>query len=426
MTLVKFASVHKKEIIFLLLLAAYIFLRFFDIEKRAVFGWDQVVNSWVVKDMILFGHRPLLGMIAKANTGFYIGPGFYYLLLPFYYVFRLDPIAGQVFAGVVSVISFIIFFLISDKIFRGKIALIASFIYTFSSHVLIFDRIPWPVIFIPVTSIVIFFSLWKVLNGEAKYLLLAAATVGFAFHTHFTAIYYVIIISILMPWILWKIPNAWIRLFQSIPLFLLFLIPNFIAEINAKFMYAHSMTGYLGSNYHGIHAQRIFQLSKDAFIEFLSILEKMSFMKYIPIYYFILPGLFIYLLFRKNEIRLVVLTILWFTVPWIVMSVYRGEITNYYFSITRPLVVIIIAYVSVETIKINKYIFSIVMLFLALYFTYININQYLKSSLSKLPGQKEYVKKIIREGKMIEFNPIEPEPYLYEIYNNVWGITGNE
>src|SRR3989304_8414777 len=90
----------RAAIIILAIFLLFVFLRFFELEDRLQFTWDQIQNAWVMKDILDDEKWPLLGMPAKLNAGFSIGPAYYYLLLPFYKIFDLDPIASGVFAGV--------------------------------------------------------------------------------------------------------------------------------------------------------------------------------------------------------------------------------------------------------------------------------------------------------------------------------------
>jgi len=116
-------------IIFLIILAVHSFFRFYQLDSRSPFGWDQVDNAWAAKDIIVDHKLPLVGMQAKLNTGFFIGPLYYYLIAPFYFLTNLDPIASGIFAGLTSVFTLSVIFMIVKRIFNEKVSLIACFIY---------------------------------------------------------------------------------------------------------------------------------------------------------------------------------------------------------------------------------------------------------------------------------------------------------
>ena len=53
-------------------------------DQKNPFGYDQVDNAWAAKNIIINHWYPLVGMVAKANSGIYIGPVYYYLIAVFY------------------------------------------------------------------------------------------------------------------------------------------------------------------------------------------------------------------------------------------------------------------------------------------------------------------------------------------------------
>jgi len=397
-----------------LLFAIFVWLRFMDLETRAVFGFDQIKNSWVVRNMLVHGRWPLLGMVAKGNTGFYIGPAYYYLLAIFYWIFNMDPIGGMVFVGALSCVTYWVLFVVVRKVFNDYVAIISLFIYTFSSAILAANRVPWPVVFIPITSLLVFFSLYRVLQGKTRYLLLLASVIGFAFHIHFTAVYFVIIVICCTPFILMKKDGLKYSLI-ALPFFLIWLIPNIVSEFQTGFSSGHNMTGYLTTFYHGFHWMRVYQLVKDAVIEF----ESIMYFKQLRFLHVILPIAFIVLVYireKVNKVQIILLFLLWVIVPWFVMATYKGEISNYYFSTTQPIAVIAIAYIVYVIAKIPYVVPTVFIVTFGFFWAYTNMVSFFETSKSHMPEFRETAKKAVREGKKMEFSEWIPEPYIYEMY----------
>ena len=98
----KFLTKNKVWVIFLLILIIHSFFRFYQLGTRSPFGWDQVDNAWAAQNIIVNHKFPLLGFQAKLNSGIFIGPLYYYLITPFYFLTGLDPVASGVFAGAIS------------------------------------------------------------------------------------------------------------------------------------------------------------------------------------------------------------------------------------------------------------------------------------------------------------------------------------
>ena len=406
----------KKTIfIFLLILVIHSFFRFYQLDSRSPFGWDQVDNAWAAKNIIVDHKLPLLGFQAKLNSGIFIGPLYYYLIAPFYFLTGLDPVASGIFAGLTSLFTLLVIFVVIRKIFSDEVALIACLIWAVSSSLINFDRVQGPVNFIPPFSLLILYFLYKFLTGNLRYVFLLAAAVGFAFHTHFTAVFYPLIIFCCLPLFPRKKPlSGYLPL--ALAVFILFLTPNIIHDFQSKASGSRSLINYLGTYYHGLHLVRVIQLTKDAFIEFENFLfPQIKFLKYLLLPLFLIISL-ILSSFKKQSLILGYLFSLWFLIPWLIFSVYSGEISNYYFSINLPIALIIIAFLTWQIFKIKGIAFKILITGFWLYFALINVQNFFNTHPLGLRLQKEAVQKAIKAGQKIEFKQGAPQSYLYYIY----------
>src|SRR3989344_7590584 len=193
------ASKNKSSILFSFLLVLSIFLRFYQLDVRSSFGWDEVNNAWAAQNIIVEHKFPLIGFQAKLNSGIYVGPIYYYLISVFYFLTDLDPVASGIFAGVTSVFTFFTIFFITKKLFSFNAAIIMVFLNVVSYHSIIFDRTQGPINFIPAISLIIFYSLYKIITGFPKFILLFVIAFGFSLHLHITATYFPIIVLFCLP-----------------------------------------------------------------------------------------------------------------------------------------------------------------------------------------------------------------------------------
>lgn len=399
----------------------FVVLRIYQLETRLVFGWDQVVNSWVMKDMFLEGKLPLLGMVAKQNTGFYIGPAYYYLLAPFYLLLGLHPIASGIFALIMSLITGVVFYMTTLRLYTRRVGLIAIGIYAVSQSLIVFDRIAWPVNLIPLVSTLIYFLLIRVGQGKLGYLPWLALVAGFAFHIHFTAVYFVLIILLFSPFIL-RHKGGLRATIMALPFFVIWFVPNLLAEAQSRFVYANHLSVYLTTHYHGFHLVRVFQLLRDAVIEFDGLLHIQQ-IKFIGL---LLPLIYGWCVWRREKPGASVLFLwvgfLWFAVPLLIMSSYKGEISNYYFATTRNLAVIILAYLSDSLLAIrSKYATWLLTGVGVLYAAY-NIYTYIRFYDAQYPRLNARVIKAISENRRIEFQEGVPESYLYYWYKEIYKL----
>lgn len=398
-----------------LLFVTHIFLLFYELESRTEFRWDQVDNAWAAKDIIVDHKLPLVGMQVKQNSGFFIGPAYYYFIAPFYWIFNLDPIASGVIAGVTGIVTFVTIFYFTKKLFSFDVALMTLFLYTVSFEIIRAERFQWPVNLLPAVSLAILYALYNVLQGKAKYVLILALAVGLSFQLNFTAIFFPILIFLCFP--LFPRVKEMIRYsLLSIPLFLAWFIPVVVYEIGSHASSTKSMVGYIDTYYHSIHIRRILQLASDAFLEFAALLwfPFLNFLKYA-----LLPLFGVVFLWRSYSKKLIILFYLfciWILVPWLVFSTYSGEITNYYFSITRPVALITASYLLVWILKRKYFLINICLIIGLGLYGYSNILHFFSQDIQGLDYHRKKTLAIIEKGGKIEFQQGVPESYIYYYY----------
>lgn len=397
------------------LFLVHLFFRFYGLESYHQFGWDQVDNAWAAKNIIVEHKLPLVGMVAKQNSGFYIGPLYYYYISLFYLITNLDPFASYLIAGVSSIITFFVLYYFIKKLTSKSVALAALFIHTFSLFIILSDRTQWPVDFIAPISIMIFYFLLKVLEGSEKHILALAVALGISWQLNFTAIFFFLCTIFALPFFPRTRKSLAYALF-SIPIVFLFFIPNILFDLFNKQTSSKHLNAYMKEYYHGFHATRVLQLAKDAFIEFASILN-FAFLKEMR-YIFVPAFLFLYL--RKQTSKgayiFCYLVVLWFLIPWLVFSVYKGEISNYYFSMTRPITIMILGYFVVWVYTKKNIFAKVSVIFLMALYTLINSYAFFTPVYRPLAYHRERVLQRIQNGEKIEFSQFDPEAFIYYVY----------
>src|SRR3989344_2380390 len=413
---IKILLKHKATIFFIVLFFLHLFLRFYAIETKSGFGWDQVDSAWAAKGILIDHKYPLVGPENKLGSGVFIGPLYYYIVAVFYFITNMDPIAAGWLAGVSSIIGFFVLFLVTKKMFPTRVALIALYINTLSFFSIEFERVQWEVNFIPALSLLAFYFLYKILSGNDKSIVHLAIIFALVFHTHLTtAVFIPIIILITLPFFP-KTKKTLQYLILSIPVVFLGLAPIVIYNIKTGNSQMTDSLGYANSSFHGIHLVRIKQLLTTAFIQLESFFP-FSISK--PLSLLWLPAFFAtYFLYTPTRKRLIIvaLVILWFIVPWIVLSTYNGEITHYYFSINRYIGLVAIAYVIYTILKFkNKVVISLIIILACLY-GYLGIHKFLTSRTTGLQNSRAYVKDVIKNDKVIQFEQGNQFSYLYYFY----------
>lgn len=155
-------KVHLPIIIYGMLLSLILgaILRFYRARELAVFLADQASDSQKVLDMV-HGKLTLLGPITSVG-GFYNGPIVYYLMYPFYLLFKGDPLAGTVFQTVLSLATIPLVYLIGKKIKNETVGRMAAFLFAISPLMIDYSRAAfnsYPAIFFSTLIIYLFILL---------------------------------------------------------------------------------------------------------------------------------------------------------------------------------------------------------------------------------------------------------------------------
>lgn len=398
-------------IIFAVILVAFVFLRSFQLTDRLIFGWDQVRDAWVMKDMFVNGRFPLAGPTVRGNT--VLGPAYYYLLAPFYFLFRLDPIASGVFAVVMGVATLAVLFFTVRRLFTERTALIASFIYTVSNAVLTADRVPWNVTLLPMDAMLVFYLLVRIVRGDVRLLPWLALAVGFGFHLHFTAVFFVFIVLGTLPFIVRQ--KGWLRhSLVSIAVFAATFIPYAAYLSKTGFAAGNASGGFFSAYYHGFHLRRMIQLFGDAFIQ----LKMIMYTPGLRDAAFLVPGIFVVYVWlhdMKAVLATAVVSFLWFLVPWLVMTVYGGEITDYYFLVTRPVAVLMLACLLDWLLKRGRLV-AVSLTVVAMIYAYVNIRDFVVKADFAYPRAMKEARSMADRNAIMAFTEGAPETYLFNYY----------
>lgn len=174
-----------------LLCAVFFFFRFYHLDRRFGFDWDQEKLSYDVRSIIVDRKLTLLGPRANNDRGFFLGPQFTYLLIPFYLAARMHPSALMYFVITYCLAFFAAALLFVKRIFGLKTSLLFLFMWSLNSLLIGADISPfWPIL-IPLTAITIWFLLYKTYASPEKHRwwLFLGLAVGFALNIHFQAVF---------------------------------------------------------------------------------------------------------------------------------------------------------------------------------------------------------------------------------------------
>jgi len=413
----KFLIKHRFLLTFFVIMLIGLYLRFYKVEVTQSFDWDQAKESWKTRD-VLMGQLVLEG--PRTGVGrFHLGPLWYYLLSPFYYITKLDPMGANYLNFLINIFNFIVFYLITRKIFNEYAALFSILILAVSKYLIEITRTPWYISPVFVVSTIIFYSIYKIVyKNNYKWIPLLAFLTGLFTHLHFSVVFLIPIILLSFLFVKHK-KTVFIKGLISLPLFLIWFIPIILFNLQTKngdlSLFQNFSKDYLIS---GFHLRFFLYRLNDAFIQFHTIL---SLPPGYPFLEFIIPLIFaIVLFFEKDKKKRLLgyLMSLWFIVPAIMYSFYGGTTSEYYVLINAPLVIYILYYLQEKllNLRFKPVIIFLLVGILSFYIYYNTFNLWIKPNNGGLAQQKDETRKRIKRGEKIPYNEGDIKAYLYQIW----------
>ncbi len=149
----------------------------YQFRERFNYNHDNDLSAWIVKDIVVDKHLRLIGQQTTA-LGIFIGPLFYYALIPFYLITRMDPIGTVAFPWFIGLASIISFYYVVNKIWARRPALIAALLYAASFGISATEREIVP------TTPVFLWSIWFLYALHHRSLPLLAILFALVWHIH--------------------------------------------------------------------------------------------------------------------------------------------------------------------------------------------------------------------------------------------------
>ncbi len=147
----------KRHKILIAIILAGVFLRLYKGAEYFAYSHDNDLASWIIKDIVVDKHWRLIGQLTS-TPGIFIGPIFYYLLIPFYLISNMDPIGSIYLGAVFGILGTLSFYFVFKNLFGKEEGLIGALLYSCFYFFVFNDREIVP------TLPVVLWSLWYLFN----------------------------------------------------------------------------------------------------------------------------------------------------------------------------------------------------------------------------------------------------------------------
>ena len=307
---------------------------------------------------ILEGHFTLLGPRASA-ADFYLGPIYYYMMAPFLWLFKLDPVGPAIMVALVGIATVFLVYFVGKRLLNERAGLFAAALYAVSPLVITYSHSSWNPNVLPFFSILIVYLLYQAVtltNRQWRYFGAIGFFLGIALQLHYLTLFlgaFVLIYTMIGLWQKHKI-----TLFRPILKSYLFMFLGFIVGFSPflAFEMRHGfantkaiMSFVLGGTVDKMHPTNSTYFSTVSDV-FFRLFAKLVF--YFPDaqiqFPFLTPPvlgfLAVAIAFVSLSSLLVIrdkrakwLLFLWFLIPLLLFGLYKKAIYEYYFAIFFPL-----------------------------------------------------------------------------------------
>jgi len=419
-------------ILFLILLFSA-FFRLFRLNLLLGFWYDQGRDALIIWDLLHYHKFFLIGPVTGIE-GIFLGPFYYYLLAPFYFLGRGSPVIAAAGLSWLAVGAVFLLYFLGKKMFGTQVGLMAAFLYGFSYGQVTFSRWlanPNP---LPFFTLLALFCLYEFIEiHRSLFIVLCSFLVGLCLQLEAaSAVFFLPSVIVILIWQRKRVSSIK-YLVLGILVFVLTLLPQIY------FNFRHD--GIL------LSAFRKFLVEEKSF--------KLSFLQVVRLrlltYYDVFAGKLFpqsgklrllvlalfsapFVLFRKKMfLKESKLLLLWLFVPLLGYFFYQGNhgyVWDYYFTGVVPAFFLIFSvglyYLTKQGLagKVIVCAFLIVFSFSNLY----SIRNYLKAGIGiKLEAQKKAIDWIYSQAGKEEFNAdfyVPPQIYYSYSYLMRWYGAG--
>ncbi len=441
-------------LVIILLFGAY--LRLYRIPEYMTFLGDEGRDMLVIKRMIVDHKFTLLGPTASVG-GFFLGPIYYYFMLPFVWISGMNPAGAAAMVAIFGILTIYLLYRTGKDMFDEWVGLIAAALYAVSPVVIAYSRSSWNPNLVPFFSTFLIYLLWKItLPGKQKLLFWAGIMLGIGLQLHYLFLF------------LFPVTFLWLLLYgRKIPIkfyllgvmgfivgygpFLAFELrhgfPNTIAISN--FLRQGDGTGLMWPTFwknimevpYRLFGRLVFRLPPPEQFVSLSEILKQSWLWGTRIAIFSSLIFLVAKMIRAikaagktpkkiNEaiwnVREYVLVFLWFIMPLVLFGFYKKGIYDYYFGIffTLPFLLTALVLRSVGKIRVGMLVSAIVVIFLIFLnwegrpFKYIPNNQLAQTRMIAKEAFDKTEGKPYNFALLANFNSDHAYRYFFEIWGD--------
>src|SRR3989344_3804700 len=214
-------------------------LRIYKIEELFYFSFDEEVPAFVGRKLINFGDISLLGGVTP--FGFHLAPYFYWFLAILLFFGKLNPIIWGYAGAAIAVVTTFMMFLVGKEFFGRQVGFLAASFWTFSYLANVSDCLLWALYWGPLVSLIVIYSLYKIVKGNENFIYFLGITLALALHADLSNLVFIALATVV--WVFYKIPIRKSTIIAVIIIILSF-APIIAFDLTHNFVNIKPVVGY--------------------------------------------------------------------------------------------------------------------------------------------------------------------------------------
>lgn len=190
------------------------FLRMFRLPEYVIFLGDEGRDAIAVYN-ILHGHLTLLGPTASVG-GFFLGPIYYYLMAPFFFLSHYHPAGPGYMVAFFGLATIYLIYWLGKNFFNEKVGLISAFLYSIAPIIIFYSRSSWNPNVLPFFTLASLIMVYKALERNSKLLfILTGFLLGICLQLHYLATFLGVSVFLYVLVNLWQVRKNLAEFFQK-------------------------------------------------------------------------------------------------------------------------------------------------------------------------------------------------------------------
>jgi len=298
-----------------------------------VFLGDEGRDVLIVKRMIVDNKFTLLGPITSVGS-MYMGPIYYYFMIPFLALFGLSPVGPAIMVALFAVATVFLIYYLLHKYFSFHAAIFASLLYALSPLTIHYGRSSWNPNLVPFFSTLIILGLLKtIIEKKPRWLFIIGPSFGVCLQLHYVSLLLLPVIIACLAIIKFKVNFKYY--FASFIGFIISYSPFLVFEVRHQFTNTKAVINFLSQTRSvttGIG--NTYEVIIDVLVRLfwrLVVVTNAEITKIFMLCLFLFLSILFFKLKNKTNKLFLTVIFIWFIIGIVSFGIYKGIIYDYYF-----------------------------------------------------------------------------------------------